>query len=184
MCKIKVYFIKVWFITLSSLVCVLCFSAYKICDFHFKISIQVERLEQYFLRYTYIHTCIRVYHIYYVCLVNMLNNVKEKEAMHKIIVLIQFQNSFIQTRPKAKNIQTSIITLKDIGNDGVLKEQAIYHQESTGHKHNICKCQKIHSQWKKPGRKSTHNRIQPTWSPINCKLIFTDWNKSFASLSF
>lgn len=132
----------------------------------------------------YIHTCIRVSHIYYVCLVNMLNNVKEKEAMHKIIVLIQFQNSFIQTRPKAKNIQTSIIILKDIGNDGVLKEQAIYHQESTGHKYNICKCQKIHSQWKKPGRKSTHNRIQSTWSPINCKLIFTDWNKSFASLSF
>lgn len=53
--------------------------------------------------------------------------VKEKEAMHKITLLIQFQNSFIQTRLKVKHIQTSIIILKDIENDGVLKEQAIYH---------------------------------------------------------
>lgn len=60
--------------------------------------------------------------------------------MHKLTVLIQFQYSFIQTRLKVKDIQTSIITLKDIENDGILKEQAICHQESTGHKYNICKC--------------------------------------------
>lgn len=104
--------------------------------------------------------------------------------MHKLIVLIQFQYSFIQTRLKVKDIQTSIITLKDIENDGILKEQAICHQESTGHKYNTCKCQKIHSQWKKPGRKSTHNRIQSTQSPINYKLIFTDWNKSLLLWAF
>lgn len=123
----------------------LCFSVDEICDFHFKISIQVERLEQYFLRYTYIHVYIYIIFIMFVWLICIIT-VKEKEAMHKIIVFIQFQNSFIQTRPKAKNIQTSVITLKDIENNGVLKVQAIYHQESTGHRHDICKCQEMHSQ--------------------------------------
>lgn len=123
----------------------LCFSVDEIRDFHFKISIQVERLEQYFLRYTYIHVYVYIIFIMFVWLICIIT-VKEKEAMHKIIVLIQFQNSFIQIRPKAKNIQTSIITLKDIENNGVLKVQAIYHQESTGHRHDICKCQEMHSQ--------------------------------------